>query len=265
MVAEFLCSSQIVHDLDQGCCGLVEGILQRPPQSHQHSFWWRSRAPGSRDGHRYLRGLSCQVGQKKLLGGMAPGVDEICPEFLKALDVAGLSWLTRFCNVMWTLRTVALDWQAGVVVHFLKKGDWKVCYNYRRITLFSLPDKVYSGILKRRVCQIVEPHIQEQKCGFCPGRGTVDQHPPGPQGCMGVYPMSPHLFCGSVEGIRPCPSGNPVGRFCGIMGCRAPLCWLSACCMTGIRAWFALPSLLWARFQGGLDSARAALCHRFCS
>ena len=36
---------------------------------------------------------------KKHLGGKAPGVDEICPELLKALEVIGLSWLTRLCNV----------------------------------------------------------------------------------------------------------------------------------------------------------------------
>ena len=30
---------------------------------------------------------------KKLLSGRAPGVDEIRPEFLKALDVVGLCWL----------------------------------------------------------------------------------------------------------------------------------------------------------------------------
>ncbi|KAI3360120.1 hypothetical protein L3Q82_014441 [Scortum barcoo] len=31
----------------------------------------------------------------KLLSGKAPGVDEIRPEYLKSLDVVGLSWLTR--------------------------------------------------------------------------------------------------------------------------------------------------------------------------
>ncbi|KAM4590384.1 uncharacterized protein V3H82_004354 [Fundulus diaphanus] len=36
---------------------------------------------------------------KKLLGGKAPGVDEIRPEYLKALDVVGLCWLTRLCNI----------------------------------------------------------------------------------------------------------------------------------------------------------------------
>ena len=53
---------------------------------------------------------------KKLHGGMALGVDEICPDFLKDLDVVGLSWLTHLCNIAWTLGGVPLDWQTGVVV-----------------------------------------------------------------------------------------------------------------------------------------------------
>ncbi|TWW73495.1 R2 Retrovirus-related Pol polyprotein from type I retrotransposable element [Takifugu flavidus] len=43
------------------------------------------------------------------------------------------------------------------------------------ITLLSLPGKVYSGVLERRVRWIVELWIQEEQCGFCPGCGTVDQ------------------------------------------------------------------------------------------
>lgn len=39
---------------------------------------------------------------KQLLGGWAPGVDEVRVEFLKALDNVGLSWLADFCNVMWS-------------------------------------------------------------------------------------------------------------------------------------------------------------------
>ncbi|KAI3356977.1 hypothetical protein L3Q82_003609 [Scortum barcoo] len=60
---------------------------------------------------------------RKLLGGKAPGVDEIRPEYLKSLDVVGLSWLTRLCNIAWRLGTVPLEWQTGVVVPlFLKRG-----------------------------------------------------------------------------------------------------------------------------------------------
>ncbi|KAI3376581.1 hypothetical protein L3Q82_016461, partial [Scortum barcoo] len=86
---------------------------------------------------------------RKLLGGKAPGVDEIRPEYLKSLDVVGLSWLTRLCNIAWRLGTVPLEWQTGVVVPLFKKGDRRVCSNYRGITLLSLPGKVYARVLER--------------------------------------------------------------------------------------------------------------------
>ncbi|KAK3517356.1 hypothetical protein QTP70_004695 [Hemibagrus guttatus] len=88
---------------------------------------------------------------QQLLGGKAPGVDEIRPEYLKSLDVVGLSWLTRLCNIAWQSGTVPLDWATGVVVPLFKKGDRRVCSNYRGITLLSLPGKLYSRVLERRV------------------------------------------------------------------------------------------------------------------
>ncbi|KAI3351692.1 hypothetical protein L3Q82_020527 [Scortum barcoo] len=60
---------------------------------------------------------------RKLLGGKAPGVDEIRPEYLKSLDVVGLSWLTCLCSIAWRSGTVPLEWQTGVVVPLFKKGD----------------------------------------------------------------------------------------------------------------------------------------------
>ena len=84
----------------------------------------------------------------KLLGGKAPGVDEIHPEYLKSLDVVGLPWLTRLCSM---------------------------CCNYLGIILLSLPGKVYSRVLERRIQPIVEPQILEEQCGFRPGHGTLDQ------------------------------------------------------------------------------------------
>ncbi|KAK3535381.1 hypothetical protein QTP70_011277 [Hemibagrus guttatus] len=112
---------------------------------------------------------------QQLLGGKAPGVDEIRPEYLKSLDVVGLSWLTCLCNIAWRSGTVPLDWATGVVVPLFKKGDRRVCSNYRGITLLSLPGKVYSRVLERRVQPLVEPQIQEEQCSFRPSRGTLDQ------------------------------------------------------------------------------------------
>ncbi|KAK3557563.1 hypothetical protein QTP70_030496 [Hemibagrus guttatus] len=113
---------------------------------------------------------------QQLLGGKAPGVDEIRPEYLKSLDVVGLSWLTRLCNIAWRSGTVPLDWATGVVVPLFKKGDQRVCSNYRGIKLLSFPGKVYSRVLERRVRPLVEPRIQEEQCGFRPSHGTLDQH-----------------------------------------------------------------------------------------
>ncbi|KAK3561362.1 hypothetical protein QTP86_030660 [Hemibagrus guttatus] len=93
---------------------------------------------------------------QQLLGGKAPGVDEIRPEYLKSLDVVGLSWLTRLCNIAWQSGTVPLDWVTGVVIPLFKKGDQRVCSNYRGITLLSLPGKVYSRVLERRVRPVLE-------------------------------------------------------------------------------------------------------------
>ncbi|KAK3575585.1 hypothetical protein QTP86_030518 [Hemibagrus guttatus] len=93
---------------------------------------------------------------QQLVGGKAPGVDEIRPEYLKSLDVVGLSWLTCLCNIAWQSGTVPLDWVTGVVVPLFKKGDWRVCSSYREITLLSLPGKVYSRVLKRRVRPVLE-------------------------------------------------------------------------------------------------------------
>ncbi|KAI3377234.1 hypothetical protein L3Q82_009145 [Scortum barcoo] len=115
-------------------------------------------------------------GKNSGLGGVRRlGVDEIRPEYLKSLDVVGLSWLTRLCNIAWRLGTVPLEWQTGVVVPLFKKGDRRVCSNYRGITLLSLPGKVYARVLERRIRPIVDPRIQEEQCGFRPGRGTLDQ------------------------------------------------------------------------------------------
>ncbi|KAJ8012365.1 hypothetical protein DPEC_G00041950 [Dallia pectoralis] len=112
---------------------------------------------------------------KQLHSDKAPGTDEIRPEMLKALGGEGLSWLTRLFNIAWKSGTVPEEWQTGVVVPLFKKGDQRVCANYRGITLLSLPGKVYSKVLERRVRPIVEPPIEEEQCGFRPGRGTTDQ------------------------------------------------------------------------------------------
>uniref|UniRef100_A0A671UIZ1 Endonuclease/exonuclease/phosphatase domain-containing protein n=1 Tax=Sparus aurata TaxID=8175 RepID=A0A671UIZ1_SPAAU len=59
---------------------------------------------------------------RKLLSGKAPGVDEIRPEYLKSLDVVGLSWLTRLCSIAWQSGTVPRTGRPGWWSPYLKRG-----------------------------------------------------------------------------------------------------------------------------------------------
>ncbi|KAK3518550.1 hypothetical protein QTP70_001608 [Hemibagrus guttatus] len=61
------------------------------------------------------------------------------------------------------------------MVPLFKNGHRRVYSNYRGVTLLSFPEKVYSRVLERRVRPLVEPRIQEEQCGFRPGRETLDQ------------------------------------------------------------------------------------------
>ncbi|KAK3506799.1 hypothetical protein QTP70_028368, partial [Hemibagrus guttatus] len=116
----------------------------------------RNQRPRTQKGDSFITQAEVTEVVQQLLGGKAPGVDEIRPKYLKSLDVVGLSWMTRLCNIAWWSGTVPLDWATGVVIPLFKKGDRRVCSNYRGITLLSLPGKVYSRVLERRVRPVLE-------------------------------------------------------------------------------------------------------------
>ena len=78
---------------------------------------------------------------KQLHSGTAPGVEEICPEMLKAVGVEGLSWLTHLINIARKSRAVPKKWQTGVVVPLFKMGDQRVCANYRASLYSASPGK----------------------------------------------------------------------------------------------------------------------------
>jgi len=189
---------------------------------------------------------------KKLSSGKVPDVDEIGPEMLKALD--RLLWLTRLVNVAWRSGTVPVAWQTGVVVPIFKKGDRRVCSNYRGITLLR---NVYSRVLERRLRPIVEPQLQEEQCGFRPSCGTVGQIFTLAGllgGGMGVCPSSLHVLCGPGEGLWPCPPGNPVGGTTGVWVTGA----VGTChsVLVQVRAASVFSAQSQARSQCVLDSAK---------
>uniref|UniRef100_A0A672FRB8 Uncharacterized protein n=1 Tax=Salarias fasciatus TaxID=181472 RepID=A0A672FRB8_SALFA len=79
--------------------------------------------------------------------GHSSSADEVSPRLVEGLDGPACQVA---CGRQVTL-PVQTGLLTGVVVLLFKKGDWRVCSNYRETTLLSLPGKVYSRVLERRI------------------------------------------------------------------------------------------------------------------
>uniref|UniRef100_A0A3B3QL96 Reverse transcriptase domain-containing protein n=1 Tax=Paramormyrops kingsleyae TaxID=1676925 RepID=A0A3B3QL96_9TELE len=216
-------------DITQRWKEYFEDLLNPASDTSTHTAFETSEGtePKGAGGDLPITGAEVARVVKELRGGRAPGGDEIRPEYLKALDVVGLSWLTRLLNSAWRSGTVPLDWQTGVVVPLFKKGDWRLFSNYRGITLLSLPGKVYSGVLERRVRSIVESRIQEEQCSFRPGRGTLDQLYSLARVLEGAWEFAYPVYMCFVD-LEKGYDRVPQGALWGVLreyGVRGPLLW----------------------------------------
>ena len=84
-----------------------------------------------------------------------------------------------------------------------KKGNRRLCFNYKGIILLSLSGKVYAGVLEKRAPLIMESWIQEEKLGFLPSCETLDQLYTLIRVLEGAWEFSQpvNMFCGFGEGI----------------------------------------------------------------
>ncbi|KAI3363190.1 hypothetical protein L3Q82_011825 [Scortum barcoo] len=128
----------------------------------------------------------------------------------------------------WTPEYLPLEWQTGVVVPLFKSGGPESVFQLQRDHTSQPPRKVYARVLERRIRPIVEPSDSGGTMRFSwplvVEQWTSSLYPPqGARGFMGVCPTSPHVLCGSGEGIRPCPSWYSVGSAPHEYGVRGPL------------------------------------------
>ena len=81
---------------------------------------------------------------KGIKSGKAAGQDETKPKMLKVLTGEEICWFTQMSQVAWKFGNTPRDWQTGVIIPIFKKGGRKQCTNYKKISLLSLPGKVYA-------------------------------------------------------------------------------------------------------------------------
>ena len=67
------------------------------------------------------------------------------------------------------------DWQKGVIVKLPKKGNLEVCYNWRGITLLSVPGKELCRIIIDRIRGGVDCMLRKEQAGFSTGKSCIDQ------------------------------------------------------------------------------------------
>ena len=99
--------------------------------------------------------LECEV--KWALGSMitnkASGGDGISAELFQILKDDAVKVLHSICQQIWKTQQWPEDWKRSVFIPIPKKGNAKICSNYRTIALISHTSKVMLKILQARLQQ----------------------------------------------------------------------------------------------------------------
>ena len=75
---------------------------------------------------------------------------------------------------IWNNEQIPEEWTEGIICPIFKKGDRRLCNNYRPITLLNVVYKIFAILLHNRICTVVEHKIGEYQMGFRPNRSTID-------------------------------------------------------------------------------------------
>ena len=84
---------------------------------------------------------------KALKMGKSAGVDNIPAEIVQTWGEAVIDILTTICNKIWKTGERSTTWTQSLVITLSKKGNLRLCQNYRNISLMSHPSKVVLKII----------------------------------------------------------------------------------------------------------------------
>ena len=75
---------------------------------------------------------------------------------------------------MWVEGKVVVDWKDAKIVPIPKKNDFRLCDNWRGISLLGVVGKRFARIVQEWLQIIVDTILPESQCGFRKGGGCVD-------------------------------------------------------------------------------------------
>ena len=88
---------------------------------------------------------------KSLKKGKSPGVDNIPGELIQAGGDHMSAALFNICNKIWKDGKWPENWTKSLVITLPKKGDLKVCNNYRTQSLICHPSKVLLRVIPKMI------------------------------------------------------------------------------------------------------------------
>ncbi|KAF2892856.1 hypothetical protein ILUMI_13316 [Ignelater luminosus] len=102
--------------------------------------------------------------------GEAAEEDCIALEIMKRLNIKGKEVILKVMNL--ETRKISEDWKISVTIPLIKKDDNRECTNHKGIFLLSVPEKLCSRILKKKLMEQMENTLAEPECDYRPNRST---------------------------------------------------------------------------------------------
>ncbi|VDP83401.1 unnamed protein product, partial [Schistosoma curassoni] len=116
-----------------------------------------------------------RVAIRQIKSGKAAGPDNIPAEALKTDIEVTTNMLHLLLKRIWEEEQVPMDWKEGHLIKIPKKGDMSKYENHKRITLPSVPGKVFNRVLLNRMKDAVDAQLRDQQAGFRRDRSCTDQ------------------------------------------------------------------------------------------
>lgn len=103
----------------------------------------------------------------------APGPDEIKMEYIKWLNTETKTEILNIINECFREGKTIGQMDTATIISMFKKGDTQNLGNYRPIALLNAIYKLYAAMLKVRIEEGTERHLQKTQYGFRKGRSTT--------------------------------------------------------------------------------------------
>jgi hypothetical protein len=111
---------------------------------------------------------------QEITGNKATGIHEMPTELIKAAGEAVITAQTALRQHIRTSTSWPQEWRS-IFLPLPKKGDLRLCSNYRTIVLIPHASKILLKIIQGSLATYIEKEMSEEQAGFRKGRGMRDQ------------------------------------------------------------------------------------------